>query len=77
MILLIKNFKEAIIMKANVDKDTCIACGACGASAPDIYDYDMIEKAKEFYSLFWNYELTDEEAEEMLANSTLKQRREF
>nr|MDH3084246.1 ferredoxin [Bacillus subtilis] len=24
-----------------VDKDTCIACGACGGScAPDIYDYD-------------------------------------
>ena len=23
-----------------VEKDTCIACGACGASAPDIYDYD-------------------------------------
>jgi len=23
-----------------VDKDTCIACGACGASAPDIYDFD-------------------------------------
>jgi len=23
-----------------VDQDTCIACGACGASAPDIYDYD-------------------------------------
>ena len=23
-----------------VDKDTCIACGACGASAPDIFDYD-------------------------------------
>ncbi|WP_099158394.1 ferredoxin [Virgibacillus ndiopensis] len=23
-----------------VDKETCIACGACGASAPDIYDYD-------------------------------------
>ncbi|MCY9401711.1 ferredoxin, partial [Bacillus haynesii] len=21
-----------------VDKDTCIACGACGAAAPDIYD---------------------------------------
>ncbi|WP_369201142.1 4Fe-4S domain-containing protein, partial [Enterococcus faecalis] len=19
--------------------DTCIACGACGAAAPDIYDY--------------------------------------
>ncbi|WP_232698701.1 ferredoxin [Brevibacillus daliensis] len=23
-----------------VDKDTCIACGACGATAPDVYDYD-------------------------------------
>lgn len=23
-----------------VDKDTCIACGACGAAAPDIFDYD-------------------------------------
>jgi len=23
-----------------VDMDTCIACGACGASAPDIYEYD-------------------------------------
>lgn len=23
-----------------VDKDTCIACGACSASAPDIFDYD-------------------------------------
>lgn len=23
-----------------VDQDTCIACAACGASAPDIYDYN-------------------------------------
>ena len=23
-----------------VDKDTCIACGACGVAAPDIFDYD-------------------------------------
>lgn len=23
-----------------VDKETCIACGACGASAPDVFDYD-------------------------------------
>lgn len=23
-----------------VDQDTCIACGACGAAAPDLYDYD-------------------------------------
>lgn len=23
-----------------VDQDTCIACGACGEVAPDIFDYD-------------------------------------
>ncbi|MFP7224601.1 ferredoxin [Priestia filamentosa] len=23
-----------------VDQDTCIACGACGGTAPDIYDYN-------------------------------------
>ncbi|MFB4211311.1 ferredoxin [Shouchella sp. JSM 1781072] len=23
-----------------VDMDTCIACGACGAVAPDVYDYN-------------------------------------
>ncbi len=23
-----------------VDQDTCIACGACGATAPDIFDYN-------------------------------------
>ncbi|WP_411831801.1 V4R domain-containing protein [Paenibacillus dokdonensis] len=23
-----------------VDKNTCIACGACGVIAPDIFDYD-------------------------------------
>ncbi|GGL59432.1 ferredoxin [Sporolactobacillus putidus] len=23
-----------------VDKDTCIACGACGCAAPDIFGYD-------------------------------------
>ncbi|PWA11970.1 ferredoxin [Pueribacillus theae] len=23
-----------------IDKNTCIACGTCGAIAPDIYDYD-------------------------------------
>ena len=31
-----KNLAKYII----VDMDTCIACGACGAAAPDIYDYD-------------------------------------
>ena len=29
-----------INMKTWVDKETCIACGACGAAAPDVFDYD-------------------------------------
>lgn len=32
-----------------VDKDTCIACGACGASAPDIFDYDDDGLAENIY----------------------------
>ena len=39
---------------------------------PEIYDYDMIEVAREYYALFWDYDLTDREARELLANSTLK-----
>lgn len=39
---------------------------------PDLYQYDAAQKAKEFYKLFWNYDLTDEEAASMLENSTLK-----
>ena len=27
-------------MKTFVEKDLCIACGACGAVAPDVFDYD-------------------------------------
>jgi ferredoxin len=23
-----------------IDQETCIACGACGAAAPEIYDYN-------------------------------------
>ncbi|OCA80875.1 ferredoxin [Pseudobacillus wudalianchiensis] len=23
-----------------IDQDTCIACGACGAAAPDVFDYN-------------------------------------
>lgn len=33
-----------------VDKDTCIACGACGATAPDIYDYDDEGLAEVIYA---------------------------
>ena len=40
---------------------------------PDIYDYDMREISKEFYSLFYNYELTDVEVDALLANSIFKQ----
>lgn len=32
-----------------VDKETCIACGACGASAPDIFDYDDDGLAENIY----------------------------
>lgn len=39
---------------------------------PELYDYDMVEKAQEFYRLFWQYELSDEEARELLSRSTLK-----
>ena len=41
---------------------------------PDTYDYDMVQKAFEFYRLFWGYDLTEEEAGDMLANSILKAR---
>ena len=27
-------------MRTWVDQDTCIACGACGAAAPDVFDYN-------------------------------------
>ncbi len=39
---------------------------------PDIFDYDMVEKTQEFYKLFWNYDLSQEEAENLLSRSTLK-----
>ena len=37
-----------------------------------IYDYDMAEKTQEIFQLFWDYDLSGEEARQMLANSTLK-----
>jgi iron complex transport system substrate-binding protein len=39
---------------------------------PELYDYDMVQVAQEIYKLFWNYDLSVEEASAMLANSTLK-----
>ena len=41
---------------------------------PDVYnDYDIVEVAKEYYKLFWHYDLSDEEAEEMLSKSYFKE----
>ncbi len=39
---------------------------------PELYDYDMVEVAQEFYRLFWHYDLSQEEAAEMLSRSTFK-----
>ncbi|MBQ0071148.1 MAG: ABC transporter substrate-binding protein [Spirochaetales bacterium] len=39
---------------------------------PQYYDYDMREVAKAVYSLFWNYTLSDEDVDGLLARSTVK-----
>ena len=39
---------------------------------PEVFDYDMADKVTEFYALFYGTELSREEAEAMLANSTGK-----
>lgn len=38
---------------------------------PELYDFDMVATAQEFYRMFWGYELTEAEARETLGNSTL------
>ncbi|MDU4696253.1 MULTISPECIES: ferredoxin [Paenibacillus] len=42
-----------------VEKDTCIACGACGATAPDIYDYDDEGLAEVIYGEDGNRGVTE------------------
>lgn len=39
---------------------------------PDVYQYDMKSVAQEFYKLFWNDTLSDQDAAALLANSTEK-----
>lgn len=39
---------------------------------PELYDYDTVQVAREYYGLFWHYDLTEEEARQMLSRSTLK-----
>lgn len=36
-----------IIMKAHVDKDTCIGCGLCPSVAPEVFQMDDDGKAEE------------------------------
>lgn len=38
----------------------------------DVYNFDIKEKVKEYYELFYDYSLSDEEVNEFLAHSTLK-----
>lgn len=39
---------------------------------PAVYDYDMVSETQRAYKLLWNYELTEDEARELLAASTLR-----
>ena len=39
---------------------------------PELYDYDTVEKAQEFFRLFWHCELSREDAQAMPANSTFQ-----
>lgn len=41
---------------------------------PDVFAYDMVEETKLHYDLFWHCQLTDAQAEALLANSTLRPR---
>jgi iron complex transport system substrate-binding protein len=39
---------------------------------PDIYQYDMVQEAKEFYLLFYHYKLSDEQAKQLMSKSIYK-----
>ncbi|MGN7403378.1 ABC transporter substrate-binding protein [Cytobacillus praedii] len=39
---------------------------------PEQFNYDMLKETKEFYQLFYRYELTDKEATDLLSRSILK-----
>lgn len=39
---------------------------------PDVFDYDIEKEVKDFFSLFYRYDLTDAEVQDLLGNSTLK-----
>jgi iron complex transport system substrate-binding protein len=37
---------------------------------PEVYDFDIVQRVQEFYQLFWHYDLSADEARELMANST-------
>lgn len=39
---------------------------------PEVFDFDMVSEAREFYRLFWHYDLSDLEAREILSSSMRK-----
>ncbi len=39
---------------------------------PDVYKYDMVKEAKDFYQLFYHYSLSDDGAKALMKNSTEK-----
>ena len=40
---------------------------------PDVFDYDMVSEAQIFYKLFWHYDLSADEAETLMVNSTYRE----
>lgn len=60
-----------------IDRPACVSL-LCGFQwlgnllYPEVFDYDMSEVVKEYYSLFFQYELSDEEVTTILSRSTLK-----
>lgn len=39
---------------------------------PDVFKYDMVKETKEFYKLFYHYDLSDKDAKELMNKSTFK-----
>lgn len=40
---------------------------------PDLYQYNMVDEVKKFINLFWHTDITDEQVQIMLKNSTFKE----
>ena len=41
---------------------------------PEVYNYDMIAKAQEYYKLFYQFDLSEEQAKQLMGKSTFKGR---